>query len=202
MTITRRSTSWKLPLPWSGRVSDLRSQAALAQAKPFEGKELKVLVVRSSQFQAQAKRVAAFTERTGIKVTFVEVPFPAMREKLTAELVGGSSDYDVFCPMDAWVPSLVGMLEPIEPRLAAQGHRPGALPERLRQRRHGRRQDLWRAGARERADAVLPPRPVREERVAASQDLGRGGAGRDASCRRRRTSPASRCTTAATTART
>ena len=118
MAFTRRSTLGTA-LAVAGGLG-LRSQASLAQAKPFEGKEIKVLVVRSSQFQAQAKRVAAFSERTGIKVTFVEVPFPAMREKLTAELVGGSSDYDVFCPMDAWVPSLVGMLDPIEPRLAAR----------------------------------------------------------------------------------
>lgn len=117
MTITRRSTLGAA-LAVAGVA---RSRASLAQAKPFQGKELKVLVVRSSQFQAQARRVATFTDRTGIKVNFVEVPFPAMREKLTAELVGGSSDYDVFCPMDSWVPSLVSMLEPIQPRLAAKG---------------------------------------------------------------------------------
>ncbi len=92
---------------------------ASAQGKPFDGKEIKVLVVRASQFQAQIRRVAAFTERTGIKVSFTDVPFSALREKLTAELVGGSSDYDVFCPMDAWIPSIISMLEPVEPLLAA-----------------------------------------------------------------------------------
>ncbi len=117
MKITRRSTLGTA-LAAAGVA---RSRASLAQAKPLQGKEITVLVVRSSQFQAQARRVTAFTDRTGIKVSFVEVPFPAMREKLTAELVGGSSDYDVFCPMDAWVPSLLGMLEPIQPRLAVTG---------------------------------------------------------------------------------
>ena len=119
MAITRRST-FTAAVALTG-VGALRAGRAHAQSKPFDGKEVKVLVVRSSQFQAQARRVAAFTARTGIKVTFTEVPFPAMREKLTAELVGGSSDYDVFCPMDAWVPSISTMLEPIEPRLKDKG---------------------------------------------------------------------------------
>jgi hypothetical protein len=86
MSITRRST-----LGTALAALSLRSAPGVAQAKPFDGKEIKVLVVRSSQFEAQARRVAMFTERTGINVTFVDVPFPTMREKLTAERVGGSS---------------------------------------------------------------------------------------------------------------
>jgi ABC-type glycerol-3-phosphate transport system substrate-binding protein len=42
-----------------------------------------VLAVQSTQFAAHAKKVAAFAEQTGIKVTYVYVPFVALRERLT-----------------------------------------------------------------------------------------------------------------------
>ncbi len=103
-----------------GFATPFLSRAAVAQDRPFAGQELKVLTVRATQFQAQAKRLPAFTERTGIRVTYTEVPFPAMREKLTAEMVGNSDDFDLMTVMDAWVPSLLNMLEPITLRLAAK----------------------------------------------------------------------------------
>ena len=44
---------------------------AITPGKPFAGKEIKVLAVQSTQFTAHAKKVAAFAEQTGIKVTYV-----------------------------------------------------------------------------------------------------------------------------------
>ena len=76
-------------------------------AKPFAGQEVKVLSVQATQFAAHAKRAAAFTEQTGAKVTYVYVPFAALRERLTAEMVGGSNDFDVITAMDVWIPPLV-----------------------------------------------------------------------------------------------
>ena len=77
-----------------------------AQGK-FAGQEVKVLSVQATQFAAHAKRAAAFTEQTGAKVTYVYVPFAALRERLTAEMVGGSNDFDVITAMDVWIPPLV-----------------------------------------------------------------------------------------------
>ena len=95
--------------------------AAITPGKPFAGKEVKVLAVQSTQFAAHAKKVAAFTEATGIKVTYVYVPFAALRERLTAEMVGGSDDFDIITAMDVWIPPLVDKyLAPIDKDIAAR----------------------------------------------------------------------------------
>ena len=60
------------------------SRAAITPGKPFAGQEISVLAVQSTQFAAHAKKVAAFTEQTGIKVNYVYVPFVALRERLGA----------------------------------------------------------------------------------------------------------------------
>lgn len=120
MAITRRKALGGA-IGLAGAGSTALPRPALAQAQPFKGQEVKVLTVRATQFQAQAKRVAAFTERTGIRVTYTDVPFPSMREKLTAEMVGNSADFDLMTVMDAWVPSLTNMMKPITPRLQAKG---------------------------------------------------------------------------------
>jgi len=94
---------------------------AITPGKPFAGKEVKVLAVQSTQFAAHAKKVAAFAEQTGIKVTYVYVPFVALRERLTAEMVGGSDDFDLVTAMDVWIPPLVDKyLAPIDKDVAAR----------------------------------------------------------------------------------
>jgi multiple sugar transport system substrate-binding protein len=101
--------------------SPRHSVAAITAGKPFAGKEIKVLAVQSTQFAAHAKKVAAFTEQTGIKVNFVYVPFVALRERLTAEMVGGSDDFDIVTAMDVWIPPLVDKyLVPLDKDLAAR----------------------------------------------------------------------------------
>lgn len=96
--------------------SPLRAQAA----KQFAGQEVKVLSVQATQFAAHAKRSAAFMEQTGAKVTYVYVPFAALRERLTAEMVGGSNDFDIITAMDVWIPPLVDKyLAPIDKDIAA-----------------------------------------------------------------------------------
>ena len=98
------------------------ARAGITPGKPFAGKEVKVLSVQASQFAAHVKRIPAFTEQTGIKVTYVYVPFASLRERLTAEMVGGSDDFDLVTAMDAWVPPLVDKyLAPIDKDVAARG---------------------------------------------------------------------------------
>ena len=97
------------------------ARSGITPGKPFAGKEVKVLAVQSTQFSAHAKKVAAFQEQTGIKVTYVYVPFAALRERLTAEMVGGSDDFDILTAMDVWIPPLVDKLfTPIDKELAAR----------------------------------------------------------------------------------
>ena len=84
------------------------ARAAVTPGKPFAGQTVNVMVVRSSQFAAQAKRLPQFEAETGIKVKFTDIPFGSVREKLTAEMVAGSPDFDLSTVMDVWIPPLIG----------------------------------------------------------------------------------------------
>lgn len=96
--------------------------ADLTPGRPFEGQEVNVLTVQSTQFAAQEKRKAEFEEATGIKVNFVYVPFVALRERLTAEMVGQSDDFDIVTVMDVWIPSMVETyLAPLDDFIADRG---------------------------------------------------------------------------------
>lgn len=123
MSINRREMLGGVAAAAAGALAGLptSARAAITPGKPFAGKEIKVLAVQSTQFAAHAKKVAAFTEQTGIKVTYVYVPFVALRERLTAEMVGGSDDFDLVTAMDVWIPPLVDkLLAPIDKDLAAR----------------------------------------------------------------------------------
>lgn len=85
----------------------------LSEGKPHNGASLKVLAVKSSQFEAHEARLADFTNRTGIKVSYTYIPFPNMREALTAEMIGGTGDYDVVTIMDQWVAGMEMLVSPI-----------------------------------------------------------------------------------------
>ena len=101
MTITRRTfglgaTSLGLAGLMPGAAwSQAAALANLKPGKPYAGTEIKILCVVATQFRAQEARAAAFTEATGITVKYTYVPFPNMREALTAEMVGGTGGYDL-----------------------------------------------------------------------------------------------------------
>jgi multiple sugar transport system substrate-binding protein len=94
------------------------SSAMLKPGKPYAGTEVNLLTVVAPQFNAHEAKLAAFESLTGIKVKYQYVPFASTREKLTAELVGGSAQYDVLSAMDVWGPSLYNLFEPLNPMLA------------------------------------------------------------------------------------
>lgn len=122
MSINRRDLlAGSAALAASGALAAKAAHAGITPGKPFAGKEVKVLAVQSTQFAAHAKKVAAFAEQTGIKVTYVYVPFVALRERLTAEMVGGSDDFDIVTAMDVWIPPLIDKyLAPIDKDIAAR----------------------------------------------------------------------------------
>jgi multiple sugar transport system substrate-binding protein len=103
--------------PMDGRAQNA-ALAGLKPGKPFAGQEVKVLCVVATQFRAHEARLAAFTEATGITVKYTYVPFANMRDALTAEMVGGTGDYDVVVPMDQWIPSLANLMDPMDARIA------------------------------------------------------------------------------------
>ncbi len=91
---------------------------SLKPGKPYAGTEVNLLSVVAPQFKAHEAKLAEFEALTGIKVKYQYVPFANTREKLTAELVGGSSQYDVLSAMDVWGPSLYNLFEPLNGMLA------------------------------------------------------------------------------------
>jgi multiple sugar transport system substrate-binding protein len=74
--------------------------------------------VVAPQFSAHEARLPEFEALTGIKVKYQYVPFASMREKLTAELVAKTDQYDVLSVMDVWGPSLYNLFDPLNDRIA------------------------------------------------------------------------------------
>ncbi len=99
-------------------VSWAQSKAPLKPGKPYAGTELNLLSVVAPQFSAHERKLAEFEVLTGIKVKYQYVPFASTREKLTAELVAQSAQYDMLSVMDVWGPSLYNLFEPINNQIA------------------------------------------------------------------------------------
>jgi len=93
----------------------------LKEGMPYKGTKLNFLVHNAAQSQAQAKRVGEFTELTGIEVDFLMVPYPSLREKITADAVAGTGAIDLYCFLDGWGPSMTGFLTPLNDFLKADG---------------------------------------------------------------------------------
>ncbi|MCG8642048.1 MAG: sugar ABC transporter substrate-binding protein [Desulfobacterales bacterium] len=85
----------------------------LKAGKPYKGTKLVHLVHNAAQAQAHNKRLAEFTALTGIEVEYQMVPFPSLREKITADGVAGTGDIDLYCFLDSWGPSMTGFLTPL-----------------------------------------------------------------------------------------
>jgi multiple sugar transport system substrate-binding protein len=95
-----------------------QSKAPLKPGKPYAGVELNLLSVVAPQFSAHERKLAEFEALTGIKVKYQYVPFASTREKLTAELVAQSAQYDILSVMDVWGPSLYNLFDPINNQIA------------------------------------------------------------------------------------
>ncbi|MFD9625504.1 ABC transporter substrate-binding protein [Peribacillus muralis] len=82
-----------------------------------EDRTLTVLVPYGTQYNAQKSRLHKFTEKTGIKVKYVFVPYGNLLDKITAEGVARTDFYDVVTFQDSWGPSITQFLLPIDKML-------------------------------------------------------------------------------------
>lgn len=105
-------------LGWQGMGTAHAQTANLKPGKPYAGQVVNVLSVVAPQFSAHEARLAEFEAQTGIIVKYQYVPFSSTREKLTAELVAKTDQYDVLSAMDIWGPSLYNLFEPLNARIA------------------------------------------------------------------------------------
>lgn len=97
----------------AGLMGSTAAAGTLTDGKPYQGTVLKALLVKSSQFEAQQAHLQEFADKTGIEVQIDYVPFPNMREALSAEMIGGTG-YDIVAVMDQWVQSMDMLLAPID----------------------------------------------------------------------------------------
>lgn len=93
----------------------------LKAGMPYKGTKVTFLVHNAAQSHAQQKRVDEFTKLTGIEVEFLMVPYPSLREKITADAVAGTGAIDLYCFLDGWGPSMTGFLTPLNDFIKADG---------------------------------------------------------------------------------
>ncbi len=121
MTISRRSLiKWGAGVAAGTGLQPRLFAQELKPGKPYAGTTLSVLTVVAPQFKGHEALLPEFEQLTGIKVKYDYVPFANTRDKLTAEMVAKSGSYDVVSVMDVWGPSLTGLIQPINDRLAAK----------------------------------------------------------------------------------
>lgn len=78
-----------------------------------KGEEITVLYIFDQPWKDQAAR---FTEKTGIKVNYIDVPFPKLRDVMVVAFAAGSSEYDVIHVHDQWLREFAenGWLTPLD----------------------------------------------------------------------------------------
>jgi len=66
--------------------------------------------------------VAEFTEKTGISVTFIDVPHDNMHDRFITEAMSGTGGIDVFVTDQPWVSEFasLGLLEPLSSRISEE----------------------------------------------------------------------------------
>ena len=88
-------------------------QETAATAGEDDGVEINVLV-ESGGFQLQEAIAKKFKEETGHTVTFVQVPFNGVFERLTAEAAASSSSIDVATIPTSWIGRFADFFEPLD----------------------------------------------------------------------------------------
>ena len=72
------------------------------------------VLVESGGFQLQEAAAALFTEETGVMVNFIQVPYTGVFERLSAEMAGGSTSFDVATIDVVWLPRFAQFAEPLD----------------------------------------------------------------------------------------
>ncbi len=93
----------------------------LKTGKPYDGTELRVLLVGTPQFKGLELRAGEFTKLTGIKVTWDETTFKALQEKVSSVGVAADGSYDVVNYLDSWGPPNARWLVDLGPLLKRDG---------------------------------------------------------------------------------
>lgn len=125
MAISRRaflgSTAAASIIAIAGRGWAQTNLYALKPGKPYAGTTITIMLPNAGQYRAQHKRLAQLEELTGITAVHSYVPYGQLLDKITAEAVAGSSQYDLVTYQDTWGPSLSPYLEPLDAMVETDG---------------------------------------------------------------------------------
>lgn len=100
---------------------DVPLPAGLRPGKPYDGTSITIMVPYGGQFSAVVDRTPRFTELTGIVVNYLFVPYLSLQNKITAECLSATGEYDILCYLDSWGPSLKDCLIPLDDKITATG---------------------------------------------------------------------------------
>jgi ABC-type glycerol-3-phosphate transport system substrate-binding protein len=84
-----------------------------AKGKPFEGTEITVIYMSGGYADAARDVAAKFKEMTGASVIVADYPWGGLHEKLFAELIAGTGNFDMVCMAGQWMGEIVPYLEDI-----------------------------------------------------------------------------------------
>ena len=93
----------------------------LKDGKPYDGTTLNILSVVTPQFDGLKLRDGEFTELTGIQTEWTFIPFGSLQEKLTAEGIGATGQYDLVNYLDSWGPPNAHWLKSIDDLMEQDG---------------------------------------------------------------------------------
>lgn len=74
----------------------------LKSGKPYAGTTLEILSVVTPQFKGLELRDDEFTELTGIRLNWTEIPFTELQEKVSSVGIAANGNFDVVNYLDSW----------------------------------------------------------------------------------------------------
>ena len=113
------------------------STSTSGEKKPSEdslkGKTVKVLLSAggTQQFNAWKARAKDFTEKSGIKVEFVETPYENLLENITTDGISNGGAYDIVAYLDSMGSSISPFLEPLDPYVKRDNFNTDRWPKSL-----------------------------------------------------------------------
>jgi ABC-type glycerol-3-phosphate transport system substrate-binding protein len=90
-----------------------KEEAPETNGKPFDRIEITVIYMSGGYADAARAVAAKFKEMTGANVTVVDYPWSGLHEKMFAELIAGTGNFDVICVAGQWLGEIAPYTEDI-----------------------------------------------------------------------------------------
>ena len=101
----------------------------LKSGKPYGGTTLEILSVVTPQFKGLELRDDEFTEMTGIKLNWTEIPFTELQEKVASVGIAANGNFDLVNYLDSWGSANADWFVPLDALARRDGLDPGRYPD-------------------------------------------------------------------------